>query len=264
MSLNPYSIPYIKKSRKEHIDILIAHSFDPECPTLGGAVRYGLMLLNQITKERYVPSIIGVKLNNNQNMKYKYNFHSILNGTDKWYLFLLKLFLELPRLKISNSTVIHTFRLDFLLPFILLKPNSPKILTSDEPLGVMRRLYPEPIFKLIEKTYHFFESILLRKISYVITDAKTTTYFLNLYPWLSNKIVTMPTSFVDPKKFYPMNRHKMKAKYGYSENDKIAIYIGRIERLKNLDFLLKSFSILKKKVCGAKFELNKDFLQLVQ
>jgi len=148
--------------------------------------------------------------------------------------------------------VIHTCRLDFMLPFVVLYPGNPKVVTSDEPLHDTR-LKHYRFFSLIEFIYHITEMWSLKwKIDRLITDCRTAKeYYEQRYPWVKAKLKVISTSGVDPSKFRPMDKMQMKEKFGFSKN-KVVMFVGRLAKVKNIDFLIRSFVLVKRLIPNAK------------
>jgi len=79
-------------------------------------------------------------------------------------------------------------------------------------------------------------------------------YYREKYPFMVNNFTFMPT-FVDVDKFYPFSTVKvkraksleLKSNYGFSEKNKIIIFVGRLESSKNPLLLIESFFSLKKR-----------------
>ncbi|MGQ4916116.1 MAG: glycosyltransferase, partial [Candidatus Asgardarchaeia archaeon] len=64
---------------------------------------------------------------------------------------------------------------------------------------------------------------------------------------LKNKIVIVPSG-VDIHKFKPMNKEKLRKKHSLDKFDNIILFAGRHSQQKNLNLLIRSFSIIEKKI----------------
>lgn len=95
--------------------------------------------------------------------------------------------------------------------------------------------------------------IITRMDKIFVVSTEGLEYYKKQYPFMVNKFVFMPT-FVDTNKFYPypsvkekkIKSSEFKNKYGFSEEDKIIIFVGRLENSKNPLLLINSFYYLRK------------------
>ena len=235
------------------MEVVIAHPADPSSPFEGGGVRYAIELSKYLAKKRVDVTLVGTKFGDNPFNDVYPNFMPIASRRDSSWIFLLKLAFKIPFLKIPKSAIIHTCRLDFMLPFIMLSPNNPKIITSDAPLVYARLTYPSLIFKFIMLVYQATEAWCLKwKIDRLITDVSTAKeYYERRYPWLKAKLRIIPTSGVDLSKFRPMDKKQVRKKWGIS-GSKVVVFVGRLAKVKNIDFLIRSFVLVKQRIPDAK------------
>ncbi len=244
--------------------IVIAHTVDPSAPLPSGLQRYVFELSNYMTRKGIDVTLLGqlrvhsdkIKRANLPSKSDKLSFIPIANARNPFYIYLLKLTFTILFLKkqIPRSAIIHTCRLDYMLPFILLYPHNPKVLTSDEPLHTLRLEMKDSIlYKFIAIVYLSVEMWCLRwKIDRLITDVRTAKeYYEKRYPWIKRKLHVMPTSCVELTKFRPMYKMQLKKKFGL-DNSKVVMFLGIPRKVKNLDFLIRSFAIVKKRVPNAK------------
>ena len=99
--------------------IVLVHPADPSSPTEGGTVRYSLNILEYLLKNDIDTTLLGVQSGEQTFAHSKFTFVPILKRSDSWQKYFAKLMLKVPFLNIPDSAVIHTFRLDFTLPFVL-------------------------------------------------------------------------------------------------------------------------------------------------
>ena len=134
-----------------------------------------------------------------------------------------------------------------LFPFILFHRKNPKVCTLHGKIFENIHIKHK---KIIAKIYGIVEKFTLKRLSnhdassIVTVDATTKRYFVSKYPWLKNKITVIPIG-IDLNKFKPMDKEEMRRIYGFDVKDKIIIYVGRLEKEKNLDFLIKSVVLVK-------------------
>ncbi|MFX0132137.1 MAG: glycosyltransferase family 4 protein [Candidatus Hodarchaeota archaeon] len=235
-------------------NIVIAHcSTDLKRPhKIGGAIRRSLDLLNYFKKNDFYVLFIGVYSKDKYVEEGKnYKFISISKKVKSYrfipLLYLFKLFLEIPKMNISSNAIIITFRMDVIIPFTILCPSNHKILVSDEPLGETRLRLNPFLFKFLEIIHYIISFYLLRMVDYIVTDPSTTKKYIKKYPWLIYNIVSIQTTIVDINVFKPMDQINMRQKYGFTLNEKIIIFIGRLVKIKNVDFLLRAYNNIKNK-----------------
>lgn len=232
------------------MEVIIVHPVDPFMPAEGGSVRYALNIAQCLQKRRIHITFLGVKTTPHQHDRTTLAFIPINRNSDNWILYGLNLLQKVPFLDIPESAVILTLRLDYMFPFVLFKPRNPKVMVSDEPLRYARLRFPR-VFRLIAAIYHLIESFCLRRIDLLLTDDRTKVYYLRRYPWLKSKLLVSP-AYVDLEKFKPLDKKKAFGLFGFKSQDRIIAFIGRIAPVKNLDFLIRSFVIVKKRLPQAK------------
>jgi len=150
--------------------------------------------------------------------------------------------MKAPFLPIPASSIIHGQRPDELLPFVLFHRRNLKVCTLH---GVVLEgidfLYP----KYVATAYKLVESLCMRYIDGVIAVGEDTKHFYEQrYPRLKGRIEVIPNG-VDLQKFKPMDQAQVRGKYGFRKEDQIVLYVGRVEREKNLGFLIRAYAILK-------------------
>jgi len=102
--------------------------------------------------------------------------------------------------------------------------------------------------------FNLLEELVIRKIDKIIVVSRERyAYYLSKYPNKKNKIVFIPP-YVDHQKFFFRNdRKSLRKKYGYSEEDIILLYIGRIVKEKNIYLMVK---------CAEKINIGTDRLNI--
>lgn len=231
-------------------EVVISHMADPFNPTVGGSVKYSLNLLRYLSEKGIRTTFVGVQLGKKPSMLPKYRFIPILKGARAriWYIFFINLLIKVPFLKIPKTALIHTFRLEATFIFVLFYPRNPKVFVVGSPPLHYAKLNWSKVFPLVAKLYRLVESFCLRRIDCVITTEAIKRYYVKRYPWAADKIHVMPVSGVELDTFKPLNKNKLRRKYGFLQKDKIVIFLGRLEKVKNLDFLLRSFVLVKKRI----------------
>jgi len=232
--------------------VVIAHLANPHSPTMGGAVRFSLNLLQYLYEKGVDVTYLGVQGAEKSSTASKYPFVPILKGSGSWYKYFINLLLKAPFLKIPKTAVVQTFRLEYMLVFVLFYPRNAKVFLQGALPLHYARLHLNKVFPLVSRVYQIIESFVLRRIDCLITNEAIKEYYVTRYPWVSGKIHVMPVSAVNLNKFRPMDKKKLRPKYGFSPEDKIIIFVGRLEKVKNLDFLFRSFTFVKKQDSKAK------------
>jgi glycosyltransferase involved in cell wall biosynthesis len=222
----------------------------------GGISTHLVNLLDAIPKFGANVTLIGISDKKNNPLSCDYIL--ITNKRNpNGYTYLFNLWLKAPFLKIASTDVICTHRPDDMFPFILFHRKNPKVCTLHGKIFENIYLKHE---KIIAKVYGIVEKFTLKRLSncdassVVAVDETTERYFISKYPWLKNKITVIPIG-IDLNKFKPMNKENVRRKYGFDTKDKIIIYVGRLEKEKNLDLLIKSFVLVKKYDPHAKLAL---------
>jgi glycosyltransferase involved in cell wall biosynthesis len=224
------------------MEITIVDSIDPQNFKPGGTRSYVMCILRSLCDQGIKTSFIGVSYRDMKKPTNKYTFIPIIkNRIPSSYYFLLILLLKTPFLKLSKTSIIHAQREDHLFPFVLFKKKNPKVCTLH---GISGKKISLKKGKIVGFIYETLESFTLKRTDKIIAvDESTKKYYIDKHPWLENKIEVIPVG-IDLNLFKPMNKEQMKKKYGFDDADKIIIYVGRMEKEKNLEFLLKAFKII--------------------
>ncbi|ASJ03586.1 hypothetical protein A3L09_10120 [Thermococcus profundus] len=228
--------------------IYIVYNYDYYNPRNGGGIRYTHNLIRYLLKRDLDVTLIGVHLPNiNKTAFYKSGPSTIYvaRNSDSALKFFINLFLKVPFLKFKENSIIHAHRSYFLLPFILFHPRVPKVVTLHmKPLEFVRVEYPR-YFKLVDIPHKLIEFFCLDNIDAIIAineDIKSA--YEKRYPKIKGKIKVISGSGIDVDKFRPMDKEKMREKYGFEVNESVVLFVGRLEKIKNVDFLIRSFAIL--------------------
>jgi glycosyltransferase involved in cell wall biosynthesis len=227
--------------------IVIAHPADPVSPGAGGAVRWAINVATIMSQLGYPVTLIGWRNQWSKKAdKLPFEFIPVFTGSYNWKRYVLELFFKLPKFHIDKETIILTHRFDVMTAFILWKPLNPKIMVSTGPLYAARSLWPH-LFPLIEKTYQIAEKFILPKIDMIgIMDQLTYRRYLNMNIVPNEKLKWTWTA-VNTDLFKRSNEGNNARYQNIASKDKISIaFAGRLDKVKNLDFLLRSYSLLEK------------------
>jgi len=228
---------------KNKMDITIVASVDPEASKGGGIKVYVSNLIESLVNHEIRLRAIGIDYTSKRERNSSYSFIPIAKNVKSEYKFLLNLFIKVPTLQIPKSSIIHLQRPEDALPFILFHRKNPKVCTlHGTPSKTISLKHPN----LVVIVYKIVESFCLKHIDKLIAVDKTTKqYYEQVYPWLKNKVEVIPVG-INLNKFKPMNKIEMRNMHGFNKHDKIIVYVGRLEKEKNLEFLIKSFVFIKK------------------
>lgn len=247
---------------ENEMEAIIIIGMDPNSlDFVGGVDLYILRLIKQLPIYGVKVTLIGIGEGyiNNDKSNYPCTFIPIAKNIESVREFLFALFLKAPRLKIFKNAVIYTSPAD-MFPFVLFHRKNPKLcrLAGINTEETIRLLYGGIWGKIISWIYSTIEKIALRHVDYCISVSESTKrYYINKYTWLEKKIESIPAG-IELDKFKPMDKAKMREKYGFDVEDKIILFIGRLEIEKNISFLIKAFRNVKKEKDNAKLVLVGD------
>jgi len=125
-------------------------------------------------------------------------------------------------------------------------------------LGNVRDLYnphSDIIWSKLPWAYFKLEKSLVSRMDRVLVVSKNCLeFYKKQYSFMSDRFSFIHT-FVNDKKFYPYSSDKekvkksldFKKKYGFAKKDKIILFVGRLERVKNPFLLINTFNNLVKR-----------------
>jgi len=240
------------------MEVTIISDIDPYAPKPGGTRSYVMNLILFLLEQGIKTTLIGVSYNKKEKMSFKhpFNFIPVVRSQKiSSYKFLFNLFLKASSLNIPKSSLIHINHSDSMLPFVIFYRKNRKICTLH---GIG---YNDVYFKkgrFVGGVYRLIERFALKRADLIIAvDENTKNFYGEKYPWLKDKIIVIPIG-IDTKLFRPMDKHKIREKYGFEKEDKIILYVGRFKREKGLDLLLESFKYVKREMPNCKLVLVGD------
>ena len=219
------------------MDILIVHGIDPYVTKPGGTRSYILNLIDFLTTMDIKVSLAGIS-SKEQGSNNGYDFMKIYNTSDISSMkFLFILFVKSFFFRIPEDCIIVTNRSDNMLPFHIFHKKNPKVCVLH---GVDAKKIKIRKGKIIGLIYDIIERFSLKFTDVIIAvDTRTSDFYTSRYPWIKSKMKTIPVG-IDLKKFKPLNKNKCRLKYSFSEKDNIVMYVGRLEREKNIEFIMSS------------------------
>ena len=160
-------------------------------------------------------------------------------------VYLLRLFIRVFSVPNHPDTIIHSQRSDFLLPFILFRPKAKYVCTMH---GLRDYGFSFKKGKFLGKIYSTITRYCLKRAHQLIfVDRNSCAVYENLYPWISDKKTIIPIG-VDITVFKPEDKQPLRKKYGFSDTDKIVLFVGRLEKEKNVDFLIRACSAASREI----------------
>jgi glycosyltransferase involved in cell wall biosynthesis len=241
------------------MEIAMIYNYDPLTPEMGGGRTYVENLVNFLMRQGIDVKLFGVNKSNNSNEEYRkleFSFipvtkRTLLNRGDvgAWWKYLLKLFLVAPSQKLSVDVIIHSHRTYFMLPFILFRPENPKVCTLHmKPLEFVKIEFPQ-YFRYIDGIHKNIEGYCLKRMNIVIAiNEEVKRAYIERYPFLENKIRIVSGSGVDLDKFKPLDQISVRKELELSSINAIILFVGRIETIKNIHLLINSFALLNEKI----------------
>lgn len=240
------------------VEVVFVEFEDARIDSSGGIMSYLVNLSQYLMHKGVKTYLIGVDVKAdgtipNVEKTPFYRFIPVMKttrGTNASFIF--NLMLKVPFLQIPKLTIIHSQRPDTLFPFVIFNRNNPKVCTlhgrHDVAVHHKKGILFGRIYDILQ--YVAFKCALVL----IAVDTDTKKYYMEKYPWLRNKIVIIPPG-IDVEKFRPLARDTLRRKYGFEREEKIVIFVGRLEKEKNLDLLIYSFALVKERVKCAKLLL---------
>ena len=221
----------------------MVYQCNPFSPTQGGGVRYVVNLLESLPEE--VSEILFLGIGEKSETRGRVKFLPLGKKDFGYPFFAIQLFYYLLLNKISNFHAVHTHRLYFAIPFLLLAPKIPVVCTlHGRTFEVFRSRYGsgwlnivKPFFELLEK----FAISRVKKIVAVSSDVLKS--FESKYPKLIErkaKDTVVIGSGLDLTSFSIGQSTLLQKSYG--SDKRFLLGVGRLEHVKNFEFLLDLLS----------------------
>jgi glycosyltransferase involved in cell wall biosynthesis len=171
------------------------------------------------------------------------------SGVKSNFGFVFKLIFKMRRIKLDKNAIIHAQRPEFLLPFIWFKGKNPKICTLH---GSPYKSVEMKHTSLYTGFYRRIEQYCLKRCTKIIAvDKATRNEYKERYPSITEKITVIPTG-LNLKKFQIKTKKPLREKYEIPKNAKVILYVGRLEREKRIDLLIKAFQRLSENYINTK------------
>lgn len=222
------------------VTAIVTNSSKREINSVGGIQMYMLDLINYILKNNISCGVIGKIYNYNGIKNFKYiEVQESLTSNSR---FLFSLFLKSFVIHLPENSIVHAHRPDHLAVFLGLKKNK-SVLSLH---GQQAKTINDRKGIIVRSIYNYLEKYAIRRSNAIIAvDEITKNYYLNRYKSICNKLFVIPTG-IDTTIFKPKNKFKIRENFGFSSNDKIISYVGRIAPPKRMADIIKAFEILAK------------------
>jgi len=97
-------------------------------------------------------------------------------------------------------------------------------------------------YKIINIPHKIIDSFCLRRMDTLIAISEDVKLaYEERYPVLKGKIKKISGTGVEVDRFVILNKNKIRDEFKLSHDDVIILFAGRLEKIKNLSFLIKSF-----------------------
>jgi glycosyltransferase involved in cell wall biosynthesis len=234
------------------MNITFIHAANPYNPAYGGIEVYMKNIIRYIKSNKNInESIIFKYVGTGFNIKEvrsDHNYAKIFSISKKLipnYKFIFKLFKYRNLIEIKKGDIIHTHRVETMLPFIFSNWSNPKICTihalKRKVIYFKRGIIQGIIFDILEFIGIYF-------IDQIITvDINIYDYYKKRYPYIKSKLNVIPNG-VDTSIFYRYKKNELdqkRNKFLYKGYEPIILYVGRLEEEKNIYFLLDVFKKVK-------------------
>jgi L-malate glycosyltransferase len=178
--------------------------------------------------------------------------HDISNTKYLFYLYKRSI-----KSTIKKNSIIHVQRPDMCVP-LLAYANKNNCLLVCSLHGIHNLAVHDKKSFIHNVIYYILQTISFIFVkNFIAVDNNTKQYYSKKYPWAKKKIIVIPIG-VDTVLFSPLDKRIVRNKYQLSESEKILIFIGRLEKEKNIPFILNSFKKVKEEIVSAKLIIVGD------
>lgn len=234
--------------------VIFVSAIDPPKAKPSGTKSYVLNIINMLIEKGMQASLIGVSHQPSQPFNPEYSFIPVVKDKKiSSYKFLFNLLIHVLFQRIPKDGIIHVQRPEDALPFLLFHKKNPKVYTvhgnNFKNMNVLKH------GKLISSIIDFIDDFAIQRVNKVIVvDEKTKHYYVKKFPWLHAKINVIPVG-IDTDIFRPRNKNALREKYNFDRDKNIVLYVGRYNKEKGLDLLIRSFRWVQKEMTDCKLVL---------
>ena len=231
----------------QKFQIYIIENEDPLRNSSGGVMTYIINLSKYFTSLSFKPILLAAGPPGDQHQENALPFDNLRVSFSQIsnIKYLLLLFYHWKKIPNKSNSIIHCQRADYMLPFILFRRKAKLICTLH---GMRDFGFAFKKGRFLGIIYSAISALCLKKADQVIVvDQNSYNAYLKKYPWLGKKLNVISTG-IDLEVLKPLNKAELRGKYKLSPEDKVIIFIGRLEIEKNVDFLIQACSGLSEKI----------------
>jgi L-malate glycosyltransferase len=240
-------------SEPEYHQLIIAHPMNANHPVQGGGIRYLMNIMNGFYKLHWSILVFGHCDDEQSKNKVqeideqgRWEQRNLSVSHKGWVSYLLNLYIKLPFLKIPPEGIVMTHRVDCMLAFVLFKHKNPKILICAVPGYFLRTNHP--LFnRWFGWLYNFVERVCIRQVDAIIPVDKGTMQYLNSRHPNANLSEIIPSG-IDFTSLKMHDRSQARQILNLSPDIPIVVFAGRLSKVKNIPFLMKSFALVNKEI----------------
>ncbi len=199
---------------------------------------YLINLSQYFIRSGYETLLIGTGENYNGNGSFSY-FKSIYSKSEIGnFIFFLRLFGTKAIEDLGKEDIIHVQRPEMVIPLRLRRRN--RIICTlhggqDKAVFSKKGMLAGVFYSIL-----LFLSFLVGN-EFIVVDELNYRRYLKMYPWLKKKMRIIPIS-IETGKFGRTDKSRAREKFGISPNRKVALFVGRLEYEKNVEFILDCYS----------------------
>ncbi|MFQ5884702.1 MAG: glycosyltransferase family 4 protein [Thermoplasmata archaeon] len=230
------------------MQVAIIAPVDPLVEKPGGTRTYVMNLVNSREESEIDFFLVGVDFDKTDGDPSFEFVPAVVSSRVSSMKFLRGLMKVAKKIAFPKDTIIHAQRPDHLFPFQFRNHPAKKLCTLH---GQMSRSVKERRGVFYGYSYDKLESYSLRRVDHVIAvDNATLNQFVTKYPFLSEKSSLIPVG-IDIDAWKPRDRLVSRKRLGFADRERIALYVGRLEKEKRIDLLIESIpSITGRENCS--------------
>ncbi len=236
--------------------IAIVEAMDPASPGIGGGETYSANLLGYLRKTGRRTFLIGVSSVTGRGTEGDFTFLPVSSRANLGNQgFVLRIALSRAFAAVPRGGIVHVQRPEYALPFVLFCHGRPRMVTLHGRILHGVRLKSS---RFVALAYGLVERLCLRRSAAIIAvDEGTREFYEKEYPWLRGRIRVVPVG-IDLARFRVMDRAAMRARHGFGSEEKLVMFVGRLEIEKDLGFLIESFRLVLAQAPQARLVLVGD------
>lgn len=214
-------------------EIIIAGHVDLNGENNGGIAVYNQSLYTELKKENRNVQVFGWSKTRNNIADFT---PIVVSDTLLGRKFIARLFLKMPFKRLEKSATIIVDRPDRVLPFYYKQNKIVCVLHGSHAKNIRIKQG-----RFLGRIYDFAEKIALKRADRIVSvSAENLAFYRQKYPFITSKSLVIPVG-VDAA-FRPLDKKACREKQGFSVHDRIFLYVGRLEKEKQVDLIIKAFT----------------------